>query len=170
MLPRIVAFSVAIILVALAAPNVIPPILAYVTPQESSAGASTTSPTGQGTSIAIAASDDGHFRTEAVIDGHTVAIVIDTGATTVALSGKTARALGFHLAPADYTASVATANGTVRAAPVSLDTVRIGDVAVRDVMAVVLEGDGLELNLLGMSFLNRLTKVEAAGGQLVLVQ
>jgi aspartyl protease family protein len=170
MLPRLVAISAVIVLVALAIPSAAPRLLAYVEPQEQAASAEPEPASAASTSFEIPAGSDGHFRADAVIDGHTVPVVIDTGTTTIALSAATARALNLHLAPADFTENVETANGTVRAARVPLRSVSIGNVVVHDVMAIVLEGNVLEQNLLGMSFLNRLTKFEAAGGRLVLVQ
>jgi aspartyl protease family protein len=172
MLPRLIAISAAIVLVALAMSGAAPRLMSYVQPDQATPvapSAAATAPAGAA-SIAIPAGSDGHFRADAVIDGHTVPVVIDTGTTTIALSAATARALGLRFTAADYTESVETANGTVRAARATLRAVSIGNVTVRDVMAVVLEGDVLEQNLLGMSFLNRLTKFEAGGGQLVLVQ
>jgi aspartyl protease family protein len=120
--------------------------------------------------MTLTANSTGHYLADAVIDGHTVSVVVDTGATTVALTSATAHDLGIDPRDRDFTAQVRTANGTVRAARVTLGVVSIGNVTVRDVPAVVVEGDALELNLLGMSFLNRLTKFEAGDGQLVLVQ
>jgi aspartyl protease family protein len=143
-------------------------LLAYVQPPEDPTPAETAATAVA--SIAIPADANGHYRADAVIDGRTIPVFIDTGATTVALSVDAARRLGIQPAPADFTATVETANGAVRAAPVVLRSVRLGNVAVRDVSAVVLEGKGLELNLLGMSFLNRLTKFEAGSGRLLLVQ
>ena len=56
------------------------------------------------------------------------------------------------------------------AARVTLDEVRLGDVALRDVAAVIVPGNALPVDLLGMSFLSRLSKFEIAGRQLVLSQ
>jgi aspartyl protease family protein len=53
---------------------------------------------------------------------------------------------------------------------VTLGQVRVGDVDVYDVEAAVLPGDALDINLLGMSFLSKLSRFQSAGGQLVLVQ
>ena len=52
----------------------------------------------------------------------------------------------------------------------TLDEVRLGNVALRDVTAVIVPGNALPVDLLGMSFLGRLSKFEIAGGQLVLTQ
>jgi aspartyl protease family protein len=53
---------------------------------------------------------------------------------------------------------------------VILNEIRLGRISIRNVEALVIPGDALAINLLGMTFLNRLTKFESAGGQLVLVE
>ena len=63
-----------------------------------------------------------------------------------------------------------TANGVARVAPVTLDRVRVDDITLRDVPAAVADKGALPVNLLGMSFLSRLTRFEIEGHQLVLVQ
>ena len=107
---------------------------------------------------------------DAIIDGRTVQVMVDTGATTVALTDRTARRLGIYPSPAAYTERLATANGVIMAARVTLDEVRLGNVVLRDVTAVIVPGNALPVDLLGMSFLGRLSKFEIASGQLVLSQ
>lgn len=103
---------------------------------------------------------DGHFWAEARIDGRAVRVMIDTGATVVALTLDDARRLGVTPNEADFTATVRTASGPVPAAPVRLKTVAVGGAEVRDVEALVLH-DGLPHSLLGMSYLGRLSAFEA---------
>src|SRR6266545_2297047 len=69
-------------------------------------------------SMTISRGDNGHFRVEGVIDGRRMAFLVDTGASVIALRESDAGRLGIHPAQRDYTANVATANGTVRAARV----------------------------------------------------
>ena len=78
--------------------------------------------------------------------------------------------IGIHPMPADYTAIVSTANGTIKAARAKLDRVEIGDITVYDVPALVLPDEALAQNLLGVSFLSRLKRYEYANGRLVLEQ
>ncbi|HEY5080724.1 MAG TPA: TIGR02281 family clan AA aspartic protease [Bauldia sp.] len=118
--------------------------------------------------VAIPANAQGDFLTDATVDGQAFRVVVDTGANTVALTSGTARSLGFHLAQSDFSGRISTANGIAAAAPVMLPEVRVGDIRVRDVAAVVVAGDGLDVNLLGMTFLSRLKRFEIAGGRLVL--
>lgn len=114
--------------------------------------------------------DSGHFIVNARIKGKEIPAMIDTGASTIAITIDTARALGIEPDRNDFTVDAYTANGRVRAAPVMLPEVRIGKVRVRDVEAMVLSGDGLDVTLIGMSFLNRLERYEQSGGELVLVE
>ena len=55
-------------------------------------------------------------------------------------------------------------------APVTLDRVRVEDITVRDVSALVAERGALGTNLLGMSFLGRLKSFQMQGSELILVQ
>jgi aspartyl protease family protein len=171
MLPRLAIFCAAIAFVALAAPSFAPRLLATYFRADQAATATTgTARSLSDRKVAIDSDPRGHFITDAVIDGRTISVMVDTGATTVALTTETARRLGLNLAPADYTARVSTANGIVAAAPVTLHEVRVGAIAVRDVAAVVVEGDALGINLLGMTFLRHLSRFESAGGPLVLTE
>ena len=112
----------------------------------------------------------GHFQAAGQVDGKTINFMVDTGATVVALNESSAAALGLKPTPADYNASVGTANGSVRAARARLATVEVGGVIVHDVDAIVLPDEALKENLLGLSFLARLKRLEFAEGKLVLEQ
>ncbi|MGN6308098.1 MAG: retropepsin-like aspartic protease family protein [Xanthobacteraceae bacterium] len=118
--------------------------------------------------VVIAADRSGHFTTHARIGDIDVNLVIDTGASVVALTGGDARRLGLTPDPSRFIAKISTANGVVRAAPVVLDAISIGDVTVRQVEAVVMPDNGLTVSLLGMSFLSRLARYEVRGNTLVL--
>lgn len=120
--------------------------------------------------VAIPADESGHYVAAARINGRPVSALVDTGASTVALSDATARRLGIFPLRSAYARPVATANGVVSAAPVTLSEVRIGVVSVRNVEALVLPPGVLDVDLLGMSFLGRLRKFEAAAGQMMLYQ
>jgi aspartyl protease family protein len=121
-----------------------------------------------GGAVEIRAGENGHYSTEAEINGRRVAVLIDTGATMVALTYEDAETAGISLRPADFTHRVSTANGIARVAPVTLDRVSIGDLTVRNVQAAVAERGRLTTSLLGMSFLGRLTRVDMRSGVLVL--
>lgn len=111
----------------------------------------------------------GHFHAEALVNGTHVRFLIDTGASDVALSMEDARRIGIDLSSLQYTIAYQTANGVIHAARVTLDKVEVGDITLRNVTASVSQG-GLDMSLLGMSFLGRLDAVEVRGERLVLRQ
>jgi aspartyl protease family protein len=112
-------------------------------------------------------SADGHYWAEAVIDGRAVRVLVDTGASVVALTREDALRLGLTLSPADFDKTVQTAAGPARAAAVTLNSVSIAGAEVREVQALVVE-DGLAQSLLGMSYLGRLSAFEATPAALTL--
>ncbi len=191
MLARVATFAIVLCAVAVAVPRLAPGLLSAVERSAASSGPSAASqvpaappPSVQTASrednatnnlggyrqVALRADDRGHFVATAAVNGHSIDVIVDTGATTVALSDATAHRLGIYPALSAYTVRLSTANGMVKAAPVTLREIRLGAIAVRDVEAVVVPGDALPVSLLGMSFLKRLAKFEIAGSQLVLSQ
>ena len=102
------------------------------------------------------------------IDGTRLRMMVDTGATLVVLSRDDARLIGINPAPADFRIKVSTANGPVLVAPIMLKEITVGAISVRDVPAAVFPDNQLQLGLLGMSFLSKLSHFEVEGGRLVL--
>jgi len=121
-------------------------------------------------SVVLTADRLGHFHADGRIDGRHIEFLVDTGASTIALTARSAAQLGIHPIPRDFTSQARTANGVVRTASVQLGMVEVGGILVRDVVAVVFPDDALSDNLLGMSFLARLRRYEYANGRLVLEQ
>ena len=121
-------------------------------------------------SISIPTDRRGHFRAEGRIEGQRIAFMVDTGASMVALNESSAARFGLRPARGDYTATVTTANGTVKAARARLPMVELGELIVRDVDALVLPDEALSENLLGLSFLSKLRRFAYANGQMVLEQ
>jgi aspartyl protease family protein len=119
-------------------------------------------------SLILLADPHGHFAVEPTINGSRIRMMVDTGASSIALSQRDARSIGINPLPSDYAAGLSTANGVVRVAPVLLREVAIGEMVVRDVAAVVVPEDKLQVSLLGMSFLSKLSSFEMSGGRLVL--
>jgi aspartyl protease family protein len=111
---------------------------------------------------------NGHFFTDAEINGRAVPVMIDTGASMIALTYEDAQAIGVAPSAKDFTHQVSTANGTARVAPILLDRVQIGNVMVRRVAAAVVERGKLQTTLLGNSFLSKLSRYEMRQGRLVL--
>ena len=104
-------------------------------------------------SVTLAADTRGHFITEGAINGRAVRFVVDTGATMVALPASDALRLGLDYRKGEV-ALTKTAAGVVPVYRVRFDSVRVGGIEVAAVDGVVIE-QGLDIALLGMSFLNR---------------
>jgi aspartyl protease family protein len=120
-------------------------------------------------SVVLRQGGNGHFQLEAMVDGRRLDFLVDTGATTVALRESDAAWIGLHPAARDYTGLSATANGTVRVAPVTLNRVEVSDLVLFNVAAIVIPDQSLGQNLLGMSFLSRV-RWQQENGRLVLEQ
>ncbi len=99
---------------------------------------------------------NGHFEANVAVNGVSVQMLVDTGASRVALSYEDAEKLGLAPETLSYTQSILTANGEARAAPVTLAEVSIGPIVRKDVKAMVTQQGMLDQSLLGMSFLSTL--------------
>ena len=119
-------------------------------------------------SVSIGRDHRGHFQANGRVDGRQVSFMVDTGASVIALTERDADRLGIRPSRNGFTASVSTANGIVRAAPVMLNSVDIGGLVVRDVRALVVPGGALNENLLGLSYLTRLKRFEYSNNKLLL--
>jgi aspartyl protease family protein len=117
--------------------------------------------------VTLAAGAGGHFYADGQINGGAIRFVVDTGATAIAIPASDARRLGI-----DYQrgrrVSTQTASGTAPAFLVTLTTVRIGDIELQGVEAIVIE-QGLGVALLGNSFLSR-TDMRREGETLTLTR
>ena len=122
----------------------------------------------KGRTVELARGRAGDFQITTEINGNSVPMTLDTGATTVVLTHEAAKAAGLPLELIKYTVNVDTANGRARAAAVTLDHIAIGGIVERAVPALVAQPGALKTNLLGMSFLNRLQSWEVRGDRLVL--
>ncbi len=111
---------------------------------------------------------DRHFHVDAEVNGRPVSFLVDTGASVVAIDPAVAERLGIDPDTLSYSSRIQTANGVARAAPVTLDTLRIGSIERRNVRAVVTDGPGIGTSLLGMSFLGTLGSFEFRGDRLIL--
>ena len=112
------------------------------------------------------ANPQGHVLIDADVNGMSVRFMLDTGATAVALSARDAAAAGIARYQLDFSRRVETANGEARVAPVQLREIRLGQLSVDDVSAVVI--DNLEVSLLGQTFLKRLQSYEMRDGMLTI--
>ena len=120
-----------------------------------------------GDKIVMTAGSGGHFFTQGQINGRAVNLVVDTGATSVSIGVEDAQRLGL-----DYKVGqqvrMSTANGTTGGWRIKLTTMRVGDVDVYNVDAVVTSGS-MPYVLLGNSFLTRF-QMTRTNDQLVLLK
>lgn len=119
-------------------------------------------------SVVLQADGRGHFVASAAVNGLALPVLVDTGASTVALNMAQALRAGV-----DFTGArrvmVQTAAGPRTALLVRLASVSIGDVLVQNVEATVSEGNELPIALLGMSFLNQV-EMQRSGATLTLTR
>lgn len=108
-----------------------------------------------GGTIRIAQASDGHFYATVNLDGVERRMLVDSGATTTALSTATAQAIGLDLDESAFPAIVSTANGRVQARTATVKRVAIGSIALENVGVVVSPAFGTD-DVLGMNILSRL--------------
>ena len=119
--------------------------------------------------VEVPRSFDGHFYLTARLNGEPVAFVVDTGATDVVLTKADAARIGIVLEDLAFTGSAMTANGTVRTAPATVDSVELGGVDDGRLRVFVNQGE-MDQSLLGMTYLRRFSKIEIAQDLLVLTR
>jgi len=122
----------------------------------------------RGRIVEIARGRGGSFDVATRVNGGSVPMVLDTGASAVVLTQEAAKAAGLPLEVLSYSVTVDTANGKTRAAAVTLDSISVGGLVERSVPALIAQPGQLRTSLLGMSFLNRLESWEVRGDRLVL--
>jgi len=122
-----------------------------------------------GDRIELPRAPDGHYYLTAEVNGVPLRFVVDTGASQIVLSQSDAARAGIDTSKLVYLGRARTANGTVRTAPVLLDSMAVGPMRHDNVRAVVNEGD-LGQSLLGMDYLQRFASIEITGGILVLTR
>ena len=109
----------------------------------------------------------GQYLIRGRVDSGSVEFLVDTGASAVALTLDDARKSGVRLNSLKYDVPISTAGGLNYAAAVKLKSVSLGGITLRDVDALVVK-EGLDISLLGMSYLGRLQRVEATPNALLL--
>ncbi len=113
---------------------------------------------------------DGHYWTRALVNRKsTVEFMVDTGASVVALTYKDAQKMGLRPDKLDYRWEIRTAGGVTMGASVKIESIRINQVHVKNVDAMVLKTD-LDQSLLGMSFLKELYSYEFRGDRMLIQQ
>lgn len=109
---------------------------------------------GDGGKVILTADGAGHFVSTGTINGVSVRFLVDTGATMVSLGASDAKRIGIDASKGERGISQ-TANGQVQVFKVKLDSVKLGEVTLLNVDALVHSND-MPIALLGMSFLNRM--------------
>ena len=110
---------------------------------------------------------DGHFYTDGQVNGTVIRFLVDTGASSVALSKADAAKIGLQFTDADFTATGSGAGGALALKPVMLDRVIVGTTDAANVEGVIVNSD-MKVSLLGQSWLRRVGTVEIKGDRMVL--
>jgi aspartyl protease family protein len=110
---------------------------------------------------------DGHFYADVTIESVPTQMLVDTGASVIALTGSDAEAMGIYWEESEIQPVAQGASGAVYGLPVTLDRVQLGDIEVRGVEAIVVPS-GLGVSLLGQSFLGRIKDVQIQQDKMVL--
>ncbi|TCM18811.1 aspartyl protease family protein [Novosphingobium sp. PhB165] len=110
---------------------------------------------------------DGHFYADADVEQRRTHFLVDTGATIVALTGNDARAIGLDWNDSDLMPIGRGANGTVYGVPVSIGRMELGGLEAHDVQAAIVPS-GLDVSLLGQSFLSHVGNVRIEGEHMTL--
>ncbi|VAW13955.1 hypothetical protein MNBD_ALPHA09-64 [hydrothermal vent metagenome] len=118
--------------------------------------------------IAVTAGQGGQFDVEALVNGTSVRLLADTGATLVVLTHDDALRVGIDTGALRYNIPVQTANGVAKNALLHLEEISVGSITIPNIRALIAKPGQLETSLLGMSFLTRLTSFQISGDQLVL--
>jgi len=106
-------------------------------------------------SVTLISDGNGHFITTGTINGATVRLMVDTGASLVSMGSDDAKRAGINYL-AGQKVSVSTANGVVAGYRIKIDQVRLGDIALTNIDGLVTADVEQPVVLLGMSFLGRL--------------
>ena len=109
----------------------------------------------QDTKIYVYRGPDNMFRTIGSINGYPVNFLVDTGASSIAISSREARRLGINYRLTGKPIWISTASGTESGYRVTIDRVTIEGITLRSIDGLVLEGNEPSSPLLGMSYLNR---------------
>jgi aspartyl protease family protein len=116
--------------------------------------------------LTLARAPDSHFYADAQVNGASVRFLVDTGASSVVLTGADARRAG--IGSGDYTALATGAGGEIKLMPVEVSRLTLGPVALDNVPVLVAEDGKLPVSLLGQSFLQRAGTVTIEGDRLTL--
>ncbi|VVS99360.1 conserved hypothetical protein [Erythrobacter sp. EC-HK427] len=129
--------------------------------------ANNTEPATWSEDVTLTREGDGHFYADVTIGGTTSRMLVDTGASVIALTGSDAVAMGLHWNPNDVAPVAQGASGTVYGVNTTLANVRLGNFEATNVPAMIIP-EGLPISLLGQSFLSTIRSTRIEGEQMVL--
>ncbi len=119
-----------------------------------------------GAEMVLERESDGHFYADVEINGTPVHMLVDTGASGVALSREDARSAGIATSIGMNQVVGEGASGSVHGEQVTIDRIRLGSVSMEGVSGVVL--DAGDMSLLGQDFLKRFQSVEIKDDRMIL--
>jgi aspartyl protease family protein len=118
--------------------------------------------------VRIRRQPNGHFTARATINGQTMSLLVDTGASSIVLKQSDARAAGINIDQLNYSIPVRTANGTAFAAYTKISSISVGSIVMYNLDVMIAKPGVLSESLLGMNFLTRLRSYEFTGDFLTL--
>lgn len=121
-----------------------------------------------GGELRVPMGQDGHFHVRATINGVARDMMVDSGATTIALSTETAKAANINLDESPFPVVLDTANGTTTARRVTIGDLQVGPISAKDIEASASDNLGTQ-DLLGMNFLSKLKAWRVEGKTLILI-
>lgn len=124
-------------------------------------------PEKNGGEVRLQRDPDSHFYVDAVVNGSSIRMMVDSGASMIALTRRDAEAIGIDVDSLPEGGSANTAGGVVPIRPVELNSVGVDGLTVVSVQAAVIDAD-MPTSLLGQSFLSRLQGVEVSGDTMTL--
>ena len=114
--------------------------------------------------VVLKAARNGHYVGQFEVKGRRIPMMVDTGASMVALSYEDAQRAGIATFPSDFVYTTNTANGEAKFALTKIPEMRIDTIVLHDVEAAVMPQGAMQGSLLGMSFLKRLSGFEIVNG------
>jgi len=117
--------------------------------------------------VVLQRAGDGHFYAEVSAESGSALMLVDTGASMIALTAEDADAMGVEWSQDDVRQVARGANGAIYGVPVRLERVSVGDLEAESVEAVVVP-EGLDVSLLGQSFLSKVGRIEMKGDEMLL--
>lgn len=128
---------------------------------------SASKPRSSGGEVRLSRSGDSHFYADTNIDGTNIRMMVDSGASIIALTRRDAEAIGIDVDRLPISGTARTAGGDIPMRTVMLDSVEVDGLEVRQVQAAVIDAD-MGVSLLGQSYLSKLDAVNVEGDTMTL--